>query len=82
MANTFGQLFKITTWGESHGQAVGVSVDGCPLRLPLTEDDIQRELDRSQAWAERNFHAATRGRPGGDTFRRVRWADPGDANPR
>ena len=46
MANTFGQLFKITTWGESHGQAVGVSVDGCPPRLPLAEDDIQRELDR------------------------------------
>ena len=46
MANSFGQLFKITTWGESHGQAVGVTVDGCPPRLPLAEEDIQRELDR------------------------------------
>jgi chorismate synthase len=44
--NAFGSLFKITTWGESHGRAVGVVVDGCPAGLPLAEDDIQRELDR------------------------------------
>jgi chorismate synthase len=37
MGNTFGQLFRITTWGESHGGGVGVVVDGCPPRLPLTE---------------------------------------------
>ncbi len=46
MANTFGQLFRITTWGESHGGGVGVVVDGCPPRLQLTEADIQPDLDR------------------------------------
>ncbi|HWI56448.1 MAG TPA: chorismate synthase [Bacillota bacterium] len=46
MANTFGQLFRITTWGESHGGGVGVVVDGCPPRLALSEADIQPDLDR------------------------------------
>ena len=46
MGNTFGHMFRITTWGESHGDAVGVVVDGCPPRLPLSVDDIQHELDR------------------------------------
>ena len=46
MGNTFGRMFRVTTWGESHGDAVGVAVDGCPPRLALCEGDIQRELDR------------------------------------
>src|SRR5215471_12980139 len=46
MGNTFGQLFRITTWGESHGGGVGVVVDGCPPRLKLSESDIQPDLDR------------------------------------
>lgn len=46
MGNTFGHLFRITTWGESHGGGVGVVVDGCPPRLQLTEADIQPDLDR------------------------------------
>ena len=46
MASTFGHLFRITTWGESHGGGVGVVVDGCPSRLELTEADIQPDLDR------------------------------------
>lgn len=46
MANTFGKLFTITSFGESHGGGIGVIVDGCPPKLPLTEDDIQPELDR------------------------------------
>ena len=46
MANTFGHLFSITTWGESHGGGVGVVVDGCPPRLKLSEADIQPDLDR------------------------------------
>ncbi|MGD0615064.1 MAG: chorismate synthase [Verrucomicrobiota bacterium] len=46
MANTFGHLFRATTWGESHGGGVGVVVDGCPPRLKLTESDIQPDLDR------------------------------------
>src|SRR3989449_6879704 len=46
MGNTFGHLFRITTWGESHGGGVGVVVDGCPPRVALTEADIQPDLDR------------------------------------
>lgn len=44
--STFGKLFKITTWGESHGKAIGVVVDGCPAGLPLCEEDIQIFLNR------------------------------------
>lgn len=44
--STFGNLFKITTWGESHGKALGVVIDGCPAGLPLCEEDIQPYLDR------------------------------------
>ena len=44
--NSFGQLFKITTFGESHGPAIGVVIDGVPPRLSLTESDIQKDLDR------------------------------------
>lgn len=46
MGNSFGQLFHITTFGESHGGGVGVVIDGCPPRISLSEPDIQRELDR------------------------------------
>ena len=46
MANSFGRLFRITTWGESHGGGVGVVVDGCPPQLELSEADIQPDLDR------------------------------------
>src|SRR6186997_3143192 len=46
MANSFGHLFRITTWGESHGGGVGVVVDGCPPRLELSVEDIQPDLDR------------------------------------
>lgn len=46
MSNSFGRLFRVTTFGESHGPAVGVIVDGCPPRLQLDPADIQRELDR------------------------------------
>jgi chorismate synthase len=46
MGSSFGQLFRITTWGESHGGGVGVVIDGCPPRVELSEEDIQRELDR------------------------------------
>src|ERR1700755_2398920 len=44
--NTFGHLFRVTTFGESHGPAVGCVVDGCPPRIPLTEAEIQAQLDR------------------------------------
>jgi len=44
--NTFGSLFRVTTWGESHGPALGAVVDGCPPKLPLSVKDIQTELNR------------------------------------
>ncbi len=44
--NSFGQLFRISTFGESHGGAVGCMVDGCPPGVPITEEEIQKELDR------------------------------------
>ena len=46
MSSSFGQVFRISTWGESHGTGVGVVIDGCPSLVPVTEEDIQRELDR------------------------------------
>ncbi len=46
MGNTFGHLFRITTFGESHGGGVGVVIDGCPPRLEISVEEIQRELDR------------------------------------
>ena len=44
--SVYGTIFKISTWGESHGAGVGVVVDGCPAGLPLNEEDIQKYLDR------------------------------------
>ena len=46
MSSSFGTLFRITTFGESHGQGVGAVIDGCPSKLPLDESDIQPQLDR------------------------------------
>lgn len=46
MGNSFGSLFRISTWGESHGGGIGVVIDGCPPRLAISEADIQLELDR------------------------------------
>jgi chorismate synthase len=46
MGNTFGRLFRVTTFGESHGGGIGVIIDGCPPRIKISEAEIQRELDR------------------------------------
>ena len=46
MSSSFGEVFRISTWGESHGAGVGVVIDGCPSLVPVTEEAIQRELDR------------------------------------
>ena len=46
MASNFGTLFRISTWGESHGPGIGVVVDGCPPKIPLSIEDIQHELNR------------------------------------
>ncbi len=44
--NTFGRLFSVTTWGESHGAALGAVIDGCPPAIPLVPADIQKDMDR------------------------------------
>ena len=44
--NTFGKIFRFTTWGESHGPAIGCVIDGCPPNIPLSEGDIQKDMDR------------------------------------
>ena len=44
--NTFGHLFRVTTWGESHGPAIGAVVDGCPPLIPVSEAEIQHQMDR------------------------------------
>ncbi len=46
MGNTFGQLFRVTTFGESHGGGIGVVIDGCPPKISISKAEIQRELDR------------------------------------
>jgi chorismate synthase len=51
--NTFGRLFRFTTWGESHGPAIGVVADGCPPGLPLSEADLQPWLDRRKPGGSR-----------------------------
>lgn len=51
MSSTFGTLFRVTTFGESHGRAIGCIIDGCPARIPLAVDDIQPQLDRRRPGA-------------------------------
>ena len=45
--NTFGKIFRFTTWGESHGPAIGCIVDGCPPNIPISEKEIQKDMDKS-----------------------------------
>lgn len=59
--NTFGRIFRVTTWGESHGPAVGAVIDGCPPRLPLSPADIDRELARRRPGVQ--AHATSRQEP-------------------
>ena len=49
--NTFGKVFRVTTWGESHGTAVGATIDGCPPGLELSHEDIQKDMDRRRPGA-------------------------------
>jgi chorismate synthase len=70
MGNTFGHVFRVTTWGESHGGGVGVVVDGCPPRLKLTEADLQPDLERRRPGRSH--------RP--NTVGHVRRKDAGDAD--
>ena len=46
MSNSFGKIFKISTYGESHGLAIGVIIDGCPSGISISSEEIQKELDR------------------------------------
>lgn len=59
--STFGTIFRIMTWGESHGKGVGVTIDGCPAGLPLCEEDIQKYLDRRKPGQSRYATARSEG---------------------
>ena len=74
--NTFGKLFTVTTFGESHGPALGCIVDGCPPGLALSEADLQPDIDRRRTGTSRHEPAA-RTRSGQDSFGCVRRADDG-----
>ena len=78
--NSFGTLFRITTFGESHGPGVGVVVDGCPPRLPLDRRGDPARARSPAARAERDHHPAARGRRGRDPVGRARGPDAGHAD--
>lgn len=59
--SSFGNKFKVTTWGESHGKALGAVIDGCPAGLPLCEEDIQKFLDRRKPGQSRYTTARKEG---------------------
>ncbi|MFZ2090035.1 MAG: chorismate synthase, partial [Desulfobaccales bacterium] len=59
--NTFGKIFRVTTWGESHGPALGAVIDGCPPRLPLTSVDMEEALARRRPGHQ--AHATSRREP-------------------
>ena len=56
--NTFGQMFRFTTWGESHGPAIGVVVDGCPASAWISAELVQRDLERRKPRPVALHHAA------------------------
>lgn len=59
--STYGNVFRIMTWGESHGKGVGVTIDGCPAGLALCEEDIQKYLDRRKPGQSRYATARKEG---------------------
>ena len=58
--NTYGKLFKVTTYGESHGKALGCIIDGCPPQLEISTEEIQTELDRRKPGQSDVQHNAKR----------------------
>ncbi len=70
--NTFGHLFRVTTFGESHGPAIGCVVDGCPPGIPLTEADIQPDLDKRRPGQSRFTTQRHEPDDGQNPLRRVR----------
>ena len=57
MGNSFGTLFRISSWGESHGGGIGVVIDGCPPCMDLCEEDIQPFLDRRRPGQSKNYNS-------------------------
>ena len=53
--NTFGKVFRVTTWGESHGPALGATVDGCPPGVPITPEKLQHWLDKRRPGQNKNM---------------------------
>ena len=59
--NTFGKIFRFTTWGESHGPAIGCVIDGCPPNIPLSDKDIQKDrYGQKETWAVTIYYAKKR----------------------
>ena len=56
--STFGTIFRVSTWGESHGKGVGVVVDGCPAGLSITEEDIQSIFKQKKTGTVPIYHSA------------------------
>ena len=77
--STFGTIFRITTWGESHGKGIGVVIDGCPAGLPLDQKQVQGISEPEKTGAEPLFNPAYGGRSGGDPVRCLRGKDHRDA---
>nr|WP_087910436.1 chorismate synthase [Croceicoccus marinus] len=73
--NSFGRVLRFTTWGESHGPALGAVVDGCPPRIALTERDIQPFMDARRPGHQPLHHPAARTGRGAHPVGRVRRAD-------
>ena len=59
MGNSLGKLFTVTSFGESHGRCVGIIMDGCPAGLPITEEDIQQEVDKRRPVIRNNTITTT-----------------------
>jgi chorismate synthase len=53
--NTYGRIFRVTTWGESHGKALGAVIDGCPPGIRVSEEDINKGIPRNQKRYSFNF---------------------------
>ena len=70
--NSIGKSFRVTTYGESHGAAIGCVIDGCPPGLLLHEDDLQPDLERAPSGQDPAHHAAPGDRRGADPLRRLR----------
>lgn len=59
--SSIGTLFRITTWGETHGEGLGVVVDGCPAGLPISKEDIQQYLNRRKTGTVKIYDTPERG---------------------